>query len=182
MKTSRSSPGTETIAELFDQHAGAVYSYLLRLSGDRACADELTNETFLRAMLALDGFRGDSSIKTWLLRIARNLYLNWAKKEKRQTSLDALVEQGFSFSVPHPGPEAAAIDREREKDIQIALLSLSEAERSALLLASQEKMSHREISQILSISVAAVKVRIFRARQHLAFALEKKDSKTERKP
>ena len=155
-------------------HAGAVYGFLFRLSGDRACADELTNETFLRAMISLDGFRGEASVKTWLLRIARNLYLNRVKKEKRETSLDALVEQGVPFPENQPGPEEHALTRERSDALQQGLLALSEADRSILLLSSQEKLSHQEIGQILGITVAAVKVRIFRARQRLSEAISYK--------
>ena len=162
----------EGIEALFDLHAGAVYGYLLRLSGDPATADDLTNETFLRAMLALDGFRGESSVKTWLLRIARNLFLNRVKREKRTTSLDALIERGVSFRAQHPNPEDAAMALERERDLQRALLTLSETDRSLLLLTSQEKLPYKDIAQILGISVAAVKVRVFRARQRLANAMD----------
>jgi RNA polymerase sigma-70 factor (ECF subfamily) len=161
------------IARLFDEHSGAVYGYLLRLSGDSACADELTSETFLRAMLALDGFRGDSSVKTWLLTIARNLYLNRVKREKRMTSLEEMVEKGAAFAAaPHTGPEAAALANERSSEIEQALLALNENDRSILLLASQEKLNYQEIGQVLNISVSAVKVRVFRARRRLAKLLK----------
>jgi RNA polymerase sigma-70 factor, ECF subfamily len=172
MKTTPHSHEARNVAELFDQYAGAVYGYLLRLSGDQALADDLTNETFYRAMLALDGFRGDSSVKTWLLRIARNLYLNRVKRDKRLTSLDALEEQGISFTATHPSPETVTLHREQNEALQRALLALSETDRSILLLASQEKLSYQEISLVLGLSVAAIKVRIFRARQRLARMLE----------
>ena len=64
MRNPSQSPEVSSIAELFDLHAGAVYGYLLRMSGDPAVADELTNEAFYRAMISLDGFRGDASVKT----------------------------------------------------------------------------------------------------------------------
>jgi len=166
------STSPQGIEALFELHAGAVYGYLLRMSGDPAAADELTSETFLRAMLALDGFRGDSSVRTWLIRIARNLYLNRARREQRTTSLDALTEQGVSFRANQPEPETAALDRERGRELQAALLTLSETDRSLLLLTSQEKMTYREVGEILGISVAAVKVRVFRARQRLSNALD----------
>ncbi len=167
------STSPQGIEALFELHAGAVYGYLLRLSGDPAAADELTNETFLRAMLALDGFRGDASVRTWLIRIGRNLYLNRARRDSRTTSLDALTEKGVSFRAGQPEPEPAALDRERGRELQAALLTLSETDRSLLLLTSQEKLSYREVSRILGISVAAVKVRVFRARQRLAKVLDK---------
>ena len=172
MKTASHTQGVESVADLFDQYAGAIYGYLLRLSGDQALADDLTNETFYRAMLALAGFRGEASVKTWLLSIARNLYLNRVKREKRMTSLEALEEQGVSFTATHPGPEKVVMDRERSAALEQALLTLSETDRSILLLASQEKLSYLEIGQVLGFSVALVKIRLFRARQRLARLLE----------
>jgi len=91
------------LAELYERYSGPVFGYLLRLSGDRFLADELTGETFYRAMLALDGFRGEASVKTRLLRIAHNLYLRRAEREKRMTSLEALQEQGVTFTAPLDG-------------------------------------------------------------------------------
>ena len=172
MKTPSNSREVQTIAELFDLHAGAVYAYLLRLSGDAALADDLANETFYRAMLAIGGFRGDASVRTWLLKIARNLYLNRLKRERRTTSLESLLEQGMAFPAPQPGPEAEAVNREGGEALQRALLSLSETDRSILLLASQERLPYEEIAQVTGLTVTAVKVRIFRARQRLAGALD----------
>lgn len=163
------------LAELYERYSGPVFGYLLRLSGDRFLADELTGETFYRAMLALDGFRGEASVKTWLLRIAHNLYLRRAEREKRMTSLEALQEQGVTFTAPQAGPEKAPLRRERSRAIQRALLSLSENDRSILLLSAQERMHCQEIAKVLGISVTAVKVRLYRARRRLAAALRKKE-------
>jgi len=162
------------LAELYEHYSGPVFGYLLRLSGDRPLADELTGETFYRAMLALDGFRGEASVKTWLLRIARNLYLRRAQREQRMTSLERIQEQGAAFAAPvAANPEAAVLCQERSRAIQQALLSLSESDRSILLLKAQEKMLCKEIAQVLDISVSAVKARLYRARRRLVAALSK---------
>jgi RNA polymerase sigma-70 factor (ECF subfamily) len=165
-------PKVHNLADLYDAYAGHVFGYLLRLSGNPHLADELTGETFYRALLALDGFRGHASVKTWLFRIAYNLYLRRAARDKRSTSLEALQEQGVVFTTSQIGPETAVLHQEKHQLLQRALLSLSEQDRSLLLLASQEQMTRREIAQVLGISVTAVKVRIFRARQRLAAILE----------
>jgi RNA polymerase sigma-70 factor (ECF subfamily) len=161
-----------SLAELYEAYAENVFGYLLHLSGDRALADELTGETFYRAMLSLDGFRGDASVKTWLLRIARNLYLRHSQRAQSSTSLEALQEQGVVFREKQVGPETAVLYQEQHHALQHALHQLSEQDRTLLLLVTQEEMAQREIAHILGISVAAVKVRLFRARQRLAALLE----------
>lgn len=97
------------LEELYQAYAGSVYGYLLRLSGDPALADDLTSETFFQAMLGLDGFAGRSSVKTWLLRIARYLYIRRSQRERRHTSLESLEDQGIDF----PGAAAGRWARTR---------------------------------------------------------------------
>jgi RNA polymerase sigma-70 factor (ECF subfamily) len=160
-----------SLAELYERYSGPVFDYLLRVSGDRPLADELTGETFYRAMLALDGFRGEASVKTWLLRIARNLYLRRAEREKRSVSLEDLEERGLTFAARQASPERELLREERSRAIQGALLSLRENDRSVLLLSAREDLSCRQIGEVLGISVSAVKVRLYRARRRLLSAL-----------
>ena len=160
------------LADLYERYSAPVFGYLLGLSGDRALAEDLAEETFYRAALALDGFRGEASVKTWLLRIARNLYLRRAKREKRTTSLEGLQERGMTFAAPQPTPEAEVLRQERSQAILRALRSLRESDRSLLLLAAQEGMRQREIAHMLGLSLTAVKVRLYRARRRLVAALQ----------
>lgn len=172
--TAMGSDEVHSLAELYERYSRPVFGYLLHLSGDHPLAEELTGETFYRAMLALDGFRGEASVKTWLLRIARNLYLRRVKREQRITSMESLQEQGVTFvTLQQADPEATLLHQERSQAIQRALLSLPEGDRSILLLKAQEELSCQEIAQILGISVSAVKVRLYRARRRLAAALVK---------
>ena len=161
-------PQIDSLDELYEAYAGNVFGYLLHLSGDRALADELTGETFYRALLAVDGFRGDASVKTWLLRIARNLYLRQHQRAQRNSSLEALQEQGVVFQEKQRSPETAVLHHEQQHALHRALHQLSEQDRTLLLLVTQEEMAQREVAQILGISVSATKVRLFRARQRLA--------------
>jgi RNA polymerase sigma-70 factor (ECF subfamily) len=167
-----SSADVHSLETLFERYSSPVFNYLLRLSGDRPLADDLTGETFYRAMLGIDGFREDASVKTWLLRIARNLYLRRASRERRSISLEALQESGISFVERQAGPEEQVLNQEGMQSIQRALLALSEGDRSILLLSAQEKMIYREIGRVLDISEAAVKVRIHRARRRFAAVLK----------
>jgi RNA polymerase sigma-70 factor (ECF subfamily) len=161
-----------SLADLYEAYAENIFGYLLYLSGDHALADELTGETFYRAILSLDGFRGDASVKTWLLRIARNLYLRQYQRAQRSTSLEALQEQGMVFHEKQSGPETAILHQEQHRALHHALYQLSEQDRTLLLLITQEEMAQREVAQIMGLSISAVKVRLFRARQRLAAILE----------
>jgi RNA polymerase sigma-70 factor (ECF subfamily) len=159
--------------DLFARYSAAVFGYLHRMSGDRHLAEDLTSETFYRAMRGLDSFRGDSSVKTWLLRIARNLYLNRKRRDERSSSLDDLEERGMVTAGDNPDPETQFIREEEDEAVRRALRSLPEDDRSILLLSAEEELSCREIADVLEISVTAVKTRLFRARRRLAGLLEK---------
>ena len=165
-------PEIDSLDDLYEAYASSVFSYLLHLSGNRTLADELTGETFYRAMLALDGFCGDSTVKTWLLRIARNLYLRLNQKEQRISSFEALQEQGITFQGKQQDPETAVLIREQHHALLHALQQLSEQDRTLLLLITQEEIPQRDVAQLLGITVAATKVRLFRARQRLAVFLK----------
>jgi RNA polymerase sigma-70 factor (ECF subfamily) len=159
--------------ELFARYSAAVFGYLHRMSGDRQLAEDLTSETFYRAMRALDGFRGDSSMKTWLLRIARNLYLDRKRRDERSSSLEDLEEKGMVTAAGDADPESQLIRDEENEAVGRALRALPEDDRSILLLSAQEELSCREIAEVLGISVTAVKTRIFRARRKLAGLIDK---------
>ncbi len=158
--------------ELFERYSPAVFGYLHRMSEDRHIAEDLTSDTFYRAMRAVDGFRGDASMKTWLLRIARNLYLNRRRRESRSQSLDDLEDRGELVAAQEPDPEARFIRDEEGERVRRALRSLEEADRSILFLAAEDELSCGEIAEVLEISVPAVKTRLFRARRRLAGLLE----------
>lgn len=167
---------TENLDEIFEHYANAVFTHLFYLSGEKALAEDLTGETFLRAIIAIEDFRGDASLKTWLLRIARNLYLRRSDREKRSISLEHLQSSGQEFPAPRRfEPENEVLRRERWDTIRQALLTLSEDDRSVLVLSAIEKIPYKEIARILDISLPAVKVRVHRARRRLAAVLNRKE-------
>jgi RNA polymerase sigma-70 factor (ECF subfamily) len=128
----------------------------------------LTAETFYQAIVSADRFRGESSLRTWLFGIARNLYLSYLRRDGRGYA--ALEE-----ALPVPGggnPVARILESERQQQVAAALQTLSETDRSILLLYAREGLSYREIAQVLSLTLSAVKVRLYRARRRLIQALE----------
>jgi RNA polymerase sigma-70 factor (ECF subfamily) len=160
------------VKEFYERYSKAVFGYLMMISGNKQLAEDLTGETFYRALLAIDSFRGESSAKTWLIRIARNLYLRWMEREKRKISLEDLNADGGIFASDQGDPEAQLIQKEKTERIFRALRSLPEKDRTLLHLSVQEGMAIQEIGEILDLSVPAVKVRLYRARRRLIRALE----------
>jgi RNA polymerase sigma-70 factor (ECF subfamily) len=142
---------------LFTRYSQDVYRFALYLSADPSLAEEICQETFVRAWITPGEIR-EGTVKAYLLRIARNLYTDELKRQARQVALDDTLLD------PKPGPDAVAGGRLDLAAVLKALQSLAEIDRAALLMSVQDGLSHREIAAILDLSVAAVKVRIHRAR------------------
>ncbi len=189
VKTSaRSAPEAEFIEKLrtgdpqaFDtlviRYAPGIYGLLMRITGDREEASDLTQETFLRALKAIGKFRGDSDLKTWLFRIAVNQSRNrfrWWKSRKREktVSIDAPVGDGAtSLSDTISGnfscPEENVLRNERERLMFEELEQLPQVFREAVILCDVEGLSYEEISSVLGINIGTVKSRISRGREEL---------------
>ncbi|HEY8055349.1 MAG TPA: RNA polymerase sigma factor [Terriglobales bacterium] len=151
--------------QLYDSHAADVYRFALYLCRDRAQAEDITAETFLRALAAPGPIRA-ASAKAYLLAIARNLYLHHLRKARRQTELDP----EWAEAIPDSGatPDHQAQQGQAASMVLAAMDHLPDAERAALLLRAVEGLGYAEIATILRCSLAAVKVNIHRARLALA--------------
>lgn len=159
------------------RHADDVYALLYRLTSDPDEAYDLTQETFLSALKAIKGFRGDSGIKTWLFRIAinhsRNRFRWWSRRRKSETvSLEEKHENssqtiGDKLESETIDPEMTAINRERQQQLVNALNQLPEMFREAIVLCDVEGNTYDEIAAMLGISIGTVKSRISRGRELL---------------
>jgi RNA polymerase sigma-70 factor (ECF subfamily) len=152
-----------SLEELYQRYRGPVQGYLYQLCGSADMAEELTQETFLRACRGMIGFRGDSSVATWLFRIARNAYLNGLRRPA-----DGRVDTDELLAIPdadaYADPARSYAAREQRDLIGMAMAQLPEKQRSILLLRDAEGLSYAEIADVLEISLAAVKTNLFRAR------------------
>lgn len=142
---------------LFDRHSQDVFRFTLYLSGDPSLAEEITHEAFVRAWVTPGEIRG-GTVKAYLLTIARNLFLAERKRLGRQVGLDDNAID------PKPGSQAVAESRIELDAVLKALQSLPEIDRSALLMHVQDGLPYAAIAIALGSSVAAIKVRIHRAR------------------
>jgi len=162
---------------LVDRYSSDIYALLYRLTGDPSDASDLTQDTFLRALRALKGFRGDASLKTWLFRIAINESRNrfrWWKRRRRDVTVSLDVSIGDSDQTLHDtladggeSPEDAALAREREARLAEALGQLKEVYREALVLCDIEGLSYEETAAALGVNIGTVKSRISRGRDEL---------------
>lgn len=168
-------------ADAFDQlvvrYTPDVFAVAFRLTEDREEANDITQETFLSAVRGIAGFRGDSEVKTWLIRIAINHSRNrfrWFKRRKRDRtiSLESPIGEGRATEIdliPDNGedPEQATLCREREAAIARELRALPVAFREAVILCDVEGYSYEEVSSILGVGLGTVKSRIARGRSIL---------------
>lgn len=145
---------------LFERYSPDVYRFALYLSGDPALAEDIVQETFVRAWVTPGDIRG-GTVKAYLLMIARNLYRDELKRTARQVALDDTRPD------MKPGPEAVAAGRLELAAVLKTLQALAEIDRAALLMSVQDGLSYAEIAATLDLSVAAVKVKIHRARLRL---------------
>ncbi len=146
---------------LYRRHAPDVYRFALYLCGERAEAEDITSETFVRAWTARDRLRL-STVKAYLFTIARNLHRQGWRVRARQAPLDASWADGA------PGPAAQAEGRAELDTVMAALQTLPEVDRAALLMRALDAMPYEDIAVALGLSLAAAKVKVHRARVKLA--------------
>jgi RNA polymerase sigma-70 factor (ECF subfamily) len=162
--------------QLVNRYSADIYALLVRLTEDQEEAQDLTQETFLRALRNIKNFRGEADIKTWLFRIAinesRNRHRWWKRRRRDMTvSLEAESETlGLSERIPSPGsenPEAAAINHELGEALQKALRELPQNFREVVILRDVEGLTYEEIAAALKTNVGTIKSRIARGRDEL---------------
>jgi RNA polymerase sigma-70 factor (ECF subfamily) len=154
---------TQELTKIYLDLREPVYRYLLSMTGDRDRAEEWTQETFYRALLALPRFRRDASVKTWLFSIARITYLEKSRQQTRHRTipLDERMQDLGS------DPLAQVISIEEQKVLRQALAQLPEHIRTLLLLREYENMSYGQIAKILDRTENWCRVNCFRAKQQL---------------
>ncbi|MCG8348277.1 MAG: sigma-70 family RNA polymerase sigma factor [Chloroflexales bacterium] len=152
-----------SLEEIYERYRGPIFHYLYRLCGSAEQAEDLAQEAFTKACAGLASFRGDCSVSTWLFCIARNTYIDSTRRPgAARIDTDELLSIPDRDSACDPAHHYAAL--EQRDAINLALTQLPEKYRSVLLLRDQEGLSYAEIAAILEMSLAAVKVNLFRAR------------------
>lgn len=146
------------------QHQGMVRAFLRRLCDADALADDLAQETFLKARRALPKFRGEGSLASWLLRIA---YREFLGHRRRRSSADVLVHDfEDTGDLRGRGP-----DRTLERDVRRALQALSPDERAAIAACFFDELTHEEAAFALDMPLGTLKSHVARGKEKLRGAL-----------
>jgi RNA polymerase sigma-70 factor (ECF subfamily) len=159
----------EELHQLVVEHGDAIYRLALSVVRDPSLAEDIAQETLVKAWLALPSFRGDSSLRGWVLRIAHNTAISTIRK-RRAVVID-----------PHDLPEReTGPDRSVESSVQSeavmsefveALETLDDLSRTIVVLRELEGLSYEEIAEVVNVPMPTVKTRLFRARRRLGSAL-----------
>ncbi|RJP78233.1 MAG: RNA polymerase sigma factor [Candidatus Zixiibacteriota bacterium] len=153
---------------VYRNHSPGVYQYLRSLAPHGREAEDLLQETFIRAMRSAAGLRQPEKIRSWLLTIARNLFLDACQSRSRQPAAPLEAAQAERAG---DDPEAALLRADFARALEIVLGRLPEAHRTAFTLGIVQKLSYQEIAEITGWTLSAVKINIFRARRSVAAAL-----------
>ncbi len=164
----------DACAELVTEHQRMVYQFSLNLLGDHNEALDLSQEVFFRVFRTLPGFRGQSTLRTWIYRIvvnqARNRQRFWRRRHRaQQVSLDDHIRNhGDPAAPPHRGAPDVMLGQKRTAErIRAALDHLPFDQKTALVLREIDGLSYEEIGFSLGIAVGTVKSRLARAREGL---------------
>jgi RNA polymerase sigma-70 factor, ECF subfamily len=158
---------TGSFESIHARYSGRIYAHAYRMTGNTEDARDLTQECFVRAWHARDRMPPDADVSPWLYRITSNLCLDLLRRRQciHWTPWEAATHEALTRGDRYDQPEQQAIALETRAEVQRALSMLKPRYRAALLLRELEGRSCAEISDILGISVPAVKSLLFRARE-----------------
>lgn len=148
--------------ELVNRHLRSVHAFTYRLLGNRAEAEEVTQETFLRVWQRANSYSPHAKVKSWLFRIAHNLAVDVLRRRRDHRGGEATESQ------PASGQPSQRLEQKRRAEaVRTALLELPERQRAAVILAHYEGLSNREVAHILKVRVRAAESLLARGRRQL---------------
>ena len=153
----------ESFEEVYKSYFPTVYGYLLNLCRDDALAEELTQETFLRALQSIGGYRGDCKLSVWLCQIAKNLYFSYAKRRKRHVSLEELPEETIAAA----DPEEQVIHQELSRRVREVLQTLDEPYRAVFRMRAFGELPFAEIARLHGKTESWARVTYHRAKMKI---------------
>ena len=163
---------------LVEAYQATVYNLAYRMLGNRAEAEDAAQETFIRAYIHLGRYDFNRSFRTWPLSIASHYCIDRLRRQRIDwlpLEEELAAPTSIQLSSASPNPMALMMQRERDELIQHMLASLSPTDRAAITLCYWYDCSYEEIAEVLSLSVSAVKSRLYRARRALAETMQQQE-------
>jgi len=171
----------EAFRSLVAEYHALAYSLAYRVLGDAGDAEEVAQDAFVRVHGAMASFRGEASLKTWILRIVHRLSLN-RRRDRSRTAWHRLglarncdVNQVPPMPSGEPDPEARLISRQTRAQVMKAVDGLSPPLREVVVLSSLGELTYEEIARVLGVPVGTVSSRLHAARRQLADKLARQD-------
>lgn len=163
----------EALGRFFDHYFQFVYGLVARLLGERAAAEDATQDVLLKVHRAIDRIDVDRDPGPWLTTIAYNVCRDrWRssadRMDRRSASIDDEPEIAHHLRASDPDPEQVALAAERERMVQEALTRLPDGAREVIVLHDYQGLPHDEVAEMLGVSHAAIRKRYSRALQSLA--------------
>ena len=151
------------LGSLFERHHRAVFDFLVRMTGNRAVAEDLVQDVFERTLKYRATWRDDFKFAPWLFRIARNARADYFRRRE----VTAVYSDEMDAADPAIGPERQVEDDSEAARLQRALLALRDDKRELIVLARYRDMKYEAIAELLGVDVGTIKVRVHRALKEL---------------
>lgn len=148
------------LGALFDRHHASLFRYAMRMTSNRAWSEDLVQEIFVRILKYRETFRDGNGFTTWMFRIARNAYVDQARKKRWEVQTEDPVD----------APVSPIDELEQEQELKLlrrALQKLPEQQREILVLARFQQLPYEQIADLLGIEIGTVKTRVHRAIKQL---------------
>jgi RNA polymerase sigma-70 factor (ECF subfamily) len=158
--------------DLYHRFSSMVYNLSLRLAGDPALAEDLSQEVFIRIYRGLGRFQCQSSLKTWVYRVCLNHCRTRLGRRSRRQRFELPEDPERQVADPSAGPEEDAMSSDARRVLAAALPEIDPVYREAVVLRDLEELSYVEIAAVLEIPVGTVRSRIARGRDQLRSYLE----------
>ena len=158
------------LEKIYREYFTIVYRYTLSISRDVHLAEELTQETFVKAFQKLKSFRGDSDISVWLCQIAKNEFLQHIRKQKKKSALQTITED------IEDGPEQELTKKEMRFRIQQILHDMEEPYKEVFYMRTYGEMSFKDIGKLFEKQETWARVTYYRARKKIMEVMENEDN------
>jgi RNA polymerase sigma-70 factor (ECF subfamily) len=163
------------------EHINRLYSYAMVLTRNHADAEDLVQETYVRAIPAMDRLRPESNIKGWLCRILRNIWFNQRRKQRNGPQIAQSAVESYGDNMVDPGKNSYEIyaSKIEQGRVRAAIQELSPGSRKIIQLREFEELSYQEIANLLNCPTGTVMSRLARARSRLRVLLSSTSTKRE---